>query len=808
MQQLGFDLDYVDPVTHAPVPWAEVTPSLLEDIKSAPWKFFDTETTGLNPASKEQNFSNKAFQRGVNTILRLRVATVLYPSKFPTKNGLHVVAFDMDQLTGKDKKLVAEACFSEVVFAHNAGFDAYWARNTSKNATPKRVVDSMLLARVLAPNHPIVMARMSADEEEDPELRQAAFEMFQQSRSGWSLADLSVGILRKIIPKDSQGPKNWCEPFLTQKNYDYATSDVCTGYELCMALLQADPSADLLEAYLEEFERNKVLRLVEPQVMDIMTMRENGMPWDAVTAENYIASKYVEVAALVDKLIKMEPSLEPFRAELANPNAGTGAKLKDAVGKAFSARGIELQLTDSTNAFKVGEKDLRRVKAASSGETKELFKAWVGINRAKKAAGMAKEVTRYANASHDGRLHPNTGHGPVTGRLSSSEPNCQQFPRDQGFRDCVTAADGKLIVASDYSALDMRVGGALAIRAQQQIFEAYMGERKVDLDVLRIIQRVYDRVVTSAIALTEEARATKAFEDHKRPREEVDEMSKDGRTKYWEIYKKLMRTQKLAHFQRCLAQVRERADAANAATWGSLRNAFAISGMDIHTWTALGMLGQDPQALFSGLSDADVAVQLKAKKKELGDHRQTGKVGNLSLLYAMKTLGLQEAAAKNYDIHWTFEEADKVRVDWLNTYVELDLWHAWTEFNAIETVRVPDPERGGRIVKKDVFASYTLSDRLVYAFGLNAALSYEDQSSGADILGLVMKTLREEHNPVFQSVINQVHDEVVFEVPEDQVEGYTATIGKVMTDCAEHFLRPYGVKGECSPAVGKVWLKD
>lgn len=808
MQQLGFDLDYTDPVTCLPVPWAEPSPGLLKDIEKATWKFLDTETTGLNPASKEQNFSNKDFQRGVLTKLRVRVCTVLYPSSAPTATGLRKVAFDLDQLSNAERAAVARACFSQVVFAHNAGFDAFWVRTLNRSANATRVVDSMLLARVLAAEHTLNMARLCSDEDADPDLRQAALEMFQQSRSGWSLADLSVGILGRILPKDSQGPKNWCEPFLTQKNYDYAVGDVQTGYDLCMALLGAQEGDDLLEAYLEEFERNSVLQLVEPQVRDILTMRETGMPWDQKKANLYVQQQHEKMAKLTDELIALEPTLEAFRHELSDPNIGTGAKLKEAIGAAFQARGIELQMTSSTNAFKVGEKDLRRVKAASSQESQDLFRTWVGVNRAKKAAGMAKEVSRYALASDDGRLHPNTGHGPVTGRLSSSEPNCQQFPRDQGFRDCVTAPPGMLIVASDYSALDMRVGAALAIRAQQRIFEAYLGERSVPLDVLRVIQRVYDGQVTLETARAQELRSRQAFESHRRPRDVVDEMRKEVRSKYWEIYKKLGRTQKLAHFQRCLAEVRTNAEAAGTATWGSLRNAFAIPGMDIHTWTALGMLGQDPQALFQNLSNEEVATQLKAKKKELGDHRQTGKVGNLSLLYAMMALGLQEAAAKNYDIHWTLAEAEKVRNDWLATYVEIDLWHAWTELTPLDTVHVPDPDRGGRIVKKDVFASYTLSDRLVHAFGLNAALSYEDQSSGADILGLVMKRFREDHPLIFQSVINQVHDEVVFQVPEEHAEEYTRIINQVMTDCAEHFLSPYGVKGECSPAVGKVWLKD
>jgi len=302
-------------------------------------------------------------------------------------------------------------------------------------------------------------------------------------------------------------------------------------------------------------------------------------------------------------------------------------------------------------------------------------------------------------------------------------------------------------------------------------------------------------------------RATKDFDDWKNKRDEVAD-SGDARKSYWDIYRKRARTMLLAGFQRCLKEVRVKADAENAADWGSLRDAFNIKGMDIHTWTALGMIGKDPKALFGGLSGEDVAKELKKWKKELGDTRQTGKVGNLSLLYAMKTLGLMDAAAKNYNIHWTFEEADKVRNDWLAAYVEIDLWHKWTELNPVDSVYVPDPERGMKFTKKSVFASYTLGNRLIYAFGLNAALSYEDQSTGADVLGLVMQTLREQHPDIFDMTVNQVHDELVFEVPDERVEECTAIIEQVMADAAEHFLMPYGVHGECSPAIGQVWVKD
>lgn len=1065
-QQMGFDLDYVDPVTHVAVPWAKADPVLLARIFAARWKIIDVETTGLNPASKEQKFSGKQYQRGIDSELRLRVMSVLYPAPegWPVTTGILVESFDMDPLSEEDRVAVCSACFTNVVIAHNAGFDAYWTR-TYATTSPLLLLDSMLMSRILYPEQPIVMARMCNDENEDLDLKTEATNMFMGGASGWSLAHLAVGRLRKILPKAMQGPKNWCEPFLTQKAYDYATDDCRTVLELLMSLFEISDPANLLTRYYELREIHTPLQIVEPQVWDIVQMRETGMPWSQDEAEAYVLQQWEKVKVLSQKMVELEPSLQPYAKALADPGAGINAALKKAIGDAFSSRGLELEMTEKTGTFKIGEKDLRRVKAAITPDSKALFDTWTTLNRAKKAGGMAQEVSKYAARSYDGRLHPNTGHGPVTGRLSSSEPNCfsgdteiltidgwvrfdelrtgvavaqydegqlqfvlpteitrqnwsgtlvhnvtnnidllctpmhrchvvnpktnkaevfeaykypagyrqvhamdysgpgimvsdaeireitraqdgtgemtpaaleflddngnfssallgmtssqiqrflaeiesestafkgsgnkfsyhtgsesratwvqlmyclsgvtawvvpvkargsdvtkyvvkgvnrhttstksvkqesvnfdgivycvsvpsefivvrrngcivvtgqcQQFPRDQGFRNSVRARPGYKIVSADYSALDMRVGAALAIRAQQQVVDAYMGDHNVPPDVMRIISRVLEERVSAAAAKVLEDEANLKFAKCKEGREAAMEGGKDASRKYWEGYRILQRSTLLSGFQRCLAEVRERAKEAGTPEWGSLRDAFNIEGMDIHTWTALDMMGENPKALFDGLSGEDVAKELKRWKGILGDKRQTGKVGNLSLLYAMQARGLMDAAAKNYNIHWTIEEATEVREKWLAAFVEIDLWHKWTELNPVETVMIPDKDRGGRFGKKAVYASKTLGDRLIYAFGLNAALSYEDQSTGADILGKVMADFRE-YPGVFATIINQVHDEVLFEIPEAVLDEYNEIIGRVMTDAAEHFLRPFGVKAGCEPEAGDVWLK-
>jgi len=816
--QLAFDLNWVDPTTGQEVPWAEPTPGLMRDIERARWKIVDTETTELNPASPPINFSARDLRRGVNPAPRLRVVTTLFPDR---NGGIRVYGFDLDRLEPSQKVAVCDAVLTGDFLAHNAGFDTAWLRTVS-NVRPNRILDSMLIARVMYPQQLLEMAKLANDEEADPEVRSYAISLFEQGRSGWALADLALTVLGRLVSKEAQAPRNWCEPFLTKDKYDYATGDVRLVYDLMVAFFNLQPGDDLIEAYESAANDRPVLKLIEPQVLDVLAMRERGMPWDVAEADKYVETQRQKVKDLAATIIELEPALEAHRASLADFDSGIKAELKEALGEAFRRRGLVLEMTEKTGQPKIGEKDLRKAQAAITSEAKPLFDAWTALCRAKKAGQMADDFSGYARRSPDGRIHSNIGHGPATGRLASSEPNVQQAPRDQGFRNAVKARKGVRdavaqalgletvdykIIASDFSALDMRVGAALAIRAQRQIDAAYRRKIPVADDVYLVIRRVYEGAVTLAQAERMEADANQRLSDWK---EQVDAYQKDAnqRRHYWDRWRELSRQALLARFRRCLVHVRMRAKEAGTPEWGSLRDAFSIPGMDIHTWTTLSMEGTDPLKLFAGKSSEEVVKELKEQKKRLGDKRQSGKVGNLSLTYGMKAFGFRESAAMVHNIHWSLDEANEIREKWLHTYVEVDLWHCWTELNPYGFVYVPDPEKGNRFVRKAVYSSYTLAGRLIYAFGLNAALAYEDQSTGADILGTAMAIYREEYPEVNACIVNQVHDEIVFEVPEPKVNEYKEIIASVMVRAAEKLLGEFGVRAEVSPAVGDVWLKD
>lgn len=67
-------------------------------------------------------------------------------------------------------------------------------------------------------------------------------------------------------------------------------------------------------------------------------------------------------------------------------------------------------------------------------------------------SGLRKVVTS------DGRIHCSYNlHGTETGRLSSSEPNMQNIPRDKVIKNLFIAAPGKTLLQFDYSQVELRV---------------------------------------------------------------------------------------------------------------------------------------------------------------------------------------------------------------------------------------------------------------------------------------------------------------------------------------------------------------
>lgn len=893
-KQLGFGFDICDVEGRPPAfLWqkSEVAEA-LSSIRAACWASIDVETTGLTEASMPVDLTAAELRQSeVSNKVRLRTIQARVPTRDGRDGDRIDFAFDADRMGPELTRKVAHTILTRRMFiAHNAGFDLYWLRRAEgRKVMPEIVADTMLLTRLLAPELVLERAFMLKDVRSAADAasaeEQAAWKSLISGASGGSLADVVLAMFGVVVDKTYQKPNNWTG-LLGFEHYEYAIDDVVWADRILAHLLGTEKDqGDLLTAYLALRERKPQVSLVESQVPDVVRMREVGMPFNPLIGENYAREKTATLAKEVERLVELEPTLAKHSGRLADPDAGLDDPLKKALAVAFEARGVMLRRTAATSAPQVGEKDLRACMAAKLESSRDLFKAWVAVCKAKKLRQMALETMGFAKRGDDGKLRSLISHGPVTGRLAAAEPNCQQWPRDQLFRAmCISpvelgqeemellATDYNLayvsrvavcevrpgervvvdtawagavfyseksvqdwpnearavlteefgrrfthvIVASDFGALDVRVGAALCVRAQREMLALAAGTKvpgkaQPPSDIRLAVERVaraLEAADTAALAELEgqysaTVRSLKgrlAVLSEQFDREALTAQEYFGKRR--EISSSLLAARLGARFAQCMGLALARGE----RDYSALRDAF-VQEIDIHTFTGMKLVGRDPMKEFSGLSREERKALEKHIKHEIGPRRQQGKIANLSLLYGMMAAGFQEAAARGYDEHWELEEAAGIRELWMDSYPEVELWHLWTESLQegvvyLPTQGSPKPKRTGW------WRSRTLGGREIVAFGLNAALSYQDQSSGADILGTITHTLEQEHEAVFATSFNQVHDEQVFCIPKEHHHAYLKIIEQVMVECANRFTMPYGVPCAVSPAAGPIWVKD
>ena len=869
--------------------------SALGAIRLAQWASVDVETTGLTDASVPVTLNSGSLKMGASSVVRMRTIQVRVPTVLGRNGPRADFVFDCDKLSPGTVAEIANAILGCPLFiAHNAGFDLYWLRRAGgRRVMPSMVADTMLLTRLLQPRLVLVRANLVSGIRRITDVplasapAQAAWKSLIGGASGSSLADVVLAMFGVVVDKSYQMPNNWTG-LLGFGHYEYALDDVVWADRILNNLLGTAEDGDLFQGYLDVRERKATVRLLEPQVPDLVRLREQGMPINKGVGAHFVAQQRAVLAAKVAELIALAPTLVPYRDALGDPDTGLAEELKEVVATAFEARGVLLRHTAATGSAQVGEKDLRACKAAMNDESRPLFNAWVAVNRAKKASNMALEVVGFAQRSRDNRVHSLLSHGPVTGRLAASEPNCQQWPRNQLFRSmCMSdiypgrerlsvqvtdvnksllakagvdavalflgnwvdvdtawfaallAADKEVpdwpsaerdavtklveacfthrIVASDFGALDVRVGASLCVRSQREMLalsrgQAVPGPVQPSDEIVRVIQHIGRLLETgdpsTALATQVAASRVRIAQLDAQLAQLVADLD-DGKIERKQFYQerapvkaKLLVARLGYRWAQCLAVGVPRGE----QEYSALRDAF-VADIDIHTFTGMKLAGRDPMLEFSGLAPSERKSYEKKLKKELGPRRQQGKIANLSLLYGMADAGFQEAAARGYDEHWSMAEAGRIRSRWMDAYPEVELWHLWTECLQGGTLYLPEPGRE-KPVRTGWWLATTLAGRDIVSFGLNAALSYQDQSTGADIMGLIMHRLAVEYPEISVTAINQVHDEVVFAWPAETHEHFLPLVEAVMTEEANSLTMPYGVPCNVSPASGVLWIKD
>jgi len=241
-----------------------------------------------------------------------------------------------------------------------------------------------------------------------------------------SLSHLAETVLGYSLDKSLQ-LSDWSRSALTRQQIEYAATDVIVVRELFHKLrerLNAFPPTDRGEELLKT-RTARVFGLTSPAaivemafVQEVAKLELNGLPVDREEAERLSR----EYERRLQKLI-MDFYIQ-HRVDPMSPKQ-IGAFLKDRLG-------LDLPETQKGN---ISTDDRTLAGFAHIGEVREILE----IRRLKKALDKLKELT---NSLRNGRVFPEFRQiGAVTGRMSSSNPNVQNIPRD--MRSLFRAEEGR-----------------------------------------------------------------------------------------------------------------------------------------------------------------------------------------------------------------------------------------------------------------------------------------------------------------------------------------------------------------------------
>lgn len=808
-------LDYPS-VSLKGTPWAAYSVELVKSLHDAPWKTVIVKSTTPSPFSDGHNFSVSDDGNGWHGQARIRTLAAEWACE--SSGELKAAEWDMDALNIEERAHILSATMTNVLFGYSTAETMNWIRQShlaitgEETSVPQRVIDLIIVGRVMRPSIPM---ELQVKAKENAEIKQ----IVSKGGSGWSFESIaSVALDEAYMESAPTTPREWCAPApLGEDFHSDVQQAVRVVRKVVLKLCNAKPDIDLLDAWDEyatslgkaDIHRLHVMQHF-PQVLNQMHM--NGLPFSQTYHQQYKAELQKEAELRVANIIEHAPQLREFEGDLADFDRGYSDPVKRAIGQAFETLGLKLEYSSGHPRLpKIGEKELRGAGATQHDKTAPLFEGLVALARTKKRFEAARSLSEFAKSSKDGRIHsmftPSTG----TLRLSSSDPSAHQMPADQSFRNLVEADSDHSIIACDFSALDVRNGAALAIKAQRLWVKA-LNSGNLSL-------------------LTKDQDMTKALDEALRdPNPEAEKIvlernierirDKAKQTRKWHEFdlarKRIIAYKAATAWLKIVPKAKDSED----GCWGALREAFQLDA-EIHTYTGMSLAGENPAQLLEEAlgKDSDATARKEWWANEavrLGPGRRRGKIGNLSLMYGMTLPTFRNDAAKKFDQHWTLEEAQEVFDGWYNTFPEVELMNCITEMQAITYdsngnrligYRLKD-ERKGQRVPLNIFKCQTLSGRVLYAEGLNAGLNYGNQGTGSDALMDAMVTLKLHYPEIQMSIINQVHDELVVMVKDPEVEGVRSVMNSVLLESAEKMTAPYGVPMELSTTVGKVWLKD
>ena len=171
------------------------------------------------------------------------------------------------------------------------------------------------------------------------------------------------------------------------------------------------------------------------------------------------------------------------------------------------------------------------------------------------------------------------------------------------------------------------------------------------------------------------------------------------------------------------------------------------------------------------------------------EERQAAKAINFGLIFAMGSKSLSEYARNTYGVDMTIEDATLFRNRFFNAYFGLSQWHQNVKISLVKETRTLI---GRRRLWRDQPA-------------LTQLLNTPIQGTAADILKKALILLAIELEGTSSKIIGTVHDEIILEVPDHDVEEIAKILQNTMEKTGGYFLNKVPVIADVS--MGASWAE-
>jgi len=264
---------------------------------------------------------------------------------------------------------------------------------------------------------------------------------------GFGLDDLVIKYMKIALDKSTRAEfSTWGNREFTDKQIIYAADDV--KYLI--------PISDLQEFEAARHNLGLIFNLENSAALAIADISFNGIAinrnaWLNIAATAKEETRKIELE--LDQLVMAEPAM----FEALQPEA----LQQDLFIPTSELRKIEVKWSSPAQALEVMQMIIPKLENVNADELAPFRFESPIIDKYITYKEFAKRSTSYGegfldNVKSDGRIHTNFRQLLVTGRLSSSEPNMQQIPSSNLYRNCFEPGyPGWVFVSGDYASQEL-----------------------------------------------------------------------------------------------------------------------------------------------------------------------------------------------------------------------------------------------------------------------------------------------------------------------------------------------------------------